>query len=130
MDYIVFLYVLLIVLLLFMIIIAKSKASIWVGIFGIFVLCWMILNNIKIYSPSISFEEAVKIGEKLGVDWEKTPKEWWHKGMIVELEHGTEMGGKTNLTNNEPMMTGQIALAHILELPDYYQRLEKMEEKK
>jgi hypothetical protein len=48
------------------------------------------------------------------------------KGMNVELEHG-EIRRLTNVTNNDRLMTGKIALAHLLELPDYYKRLEKME---
>ena len=48
------------------------------------------------------------------------------KGMNVEMEHG-KIRRLTNVTNNDRLMTGKIALAHLLELPDYYQRLEKME---
>lgn len=46
--------------------------------------------------------------------------------MNVELEHGTKYK-KTNVTNNDLISTGKIALAHLLEYPDYYQRLEKLE---
>jgi hypothetical protein len=48
--------------------------------------------------------------------------------MNVELEHGT-IDPNTNVTNDDPLMTGKIALAHLNELPDYYDRLEEMEEK-
>jgi hypothetical protein len=47
--------------------------------------------------------------------------------MNVELEHGLQ-DAQTNVTNNDPIMTGKIALAHLLEFPDYYDRLEEMEE--
>ena len=47
-------------------------------------------------------------------------------GMDVELEHGTT-DLLTNVTDNEPLVTGKIALAHLTEFPDYYTRLEKME---
>ena len=43
-------------------------------------------------------------------------------GMDVELEHGTE-NSVTNVTNDDPLMTGKIALAHLNEFPDYYSRL-------
>jgi len=47
-------------------------------------------------------------------------------GMDVELEHGT-VDSNTNVTNDDPLITGKIALAHLNELPDYYTRLDKME---
>jgi hypothetical protein len=46
--------------------------------------------------------------------------------MNVELEHG-QRDPATNVTNDDPLMTGKIALAHLKEFPDYYERLEKME---
>jgi hypothetical protein len=46
--------------------------------------------------------------------------------MNVELEHG-KVDKKTNVTNNDLMTTGKIALAHLREFPDYYQRLDKLE---
>ncbi|GAI79999.1 unnamed protein product, partial [marine sediment metagenome] len=45
----------------------------------------------------------------------------------VELEHGSE-NLRTNVTNDDSLVTGKIALAHLNEFPDYYDRLEKMEE--
>jgi hypothetical protein len=71
-------------------------------------------------------EEAERIGEKLGVDWSKWDVEQFRKGMDVELEHGA-VDSNTNVTNDDPLMTGKIALAHLNEIPDYYTRLEKME---
>ena len=47
--------------------------------------------------------------------------------MDVELEHGL-IDPQTNVTNDDPLMTGKIALAHLNESPDYYTRLKKMEE--
>lgn len=47
-------------------------------------------------------------------------------GLEVELEHGTRF--KTaNVTNNHPILTGMIVLAHLKESLDYYQRLEVAE---
>ena len=48
-------------------------------------------------------------------------------GMDVELEHGTE-NSLTNVTNDDPLLTGKIALAHLNEFPDYYTRLDEMED--
>lgn len=72
-------------------------------------------------------EEAKEFGEELGVKWDKFDVEQFRMGMDVELEHGT-VSRLTNVTNDNPMMTAKIALAHLNELPDYYTRLAKMEE--
>ena len=71
-------------------------------------------------------EEAKKIGEELGIDWSKFDIEQYRMGMDVELEHGL-VDPHTNVTNNDPIMTGKIALAHLNEFSDYYTRLDKME---
>jgi hypothetical protein len=73
-----------------------------------------------------SEEEAKKIGESLGIDWDKFDVEQFRMGMDVELEHGTR-DAKTNVINDDPTMAGKIALAHLSEYPDYYTRLSKME---
>lgn len=72
-------------------------------------------------------EEAKEIGEKLGIKWDKFDAEQFRMGMDVELEHGT-IDSNTNVSNDDPMITGKIALAHLNEFPDYYTRLDKMEE--
>jgi hypothetical protein len=71
-------------------------------------------------------EEAKVIGEKLGLRWDKFDVDQFKKGMEVELEHGSR-DSLTNVTNGDPLITGKIALAHLKEFPDYYDRLEKME---
>jgi len=71
-------------------------------------------------------EEAKAIGEKLGLKWDKFDVDQFRRGMDVELEHGTR-DSLTNVTNDDPLMIGKIALAHLNEFPDYYDRLEKME---
>ncbi|MGA2333370.1 MAG: DUF5661 family protein [Syntrophales bacterium] len=70
--------------------------------------------------------EAKAIGEKLGIDWSKFDVEQFHMGVNVELEHGRR-SPETNVTNDDPLTTGKIALAHLNEFPDYYTRLHKME---
>jgi hypothetical protein len=74
----------------------------------------------------ISAEDARWIGEELGVDWDVLSLEEFRHGMEVELEHGRRHP-RTNVTNDDLLMTGKIALAHLTEFPDYYQRLAKME---
>ena len=75
---------------------------------------------------SFTAEEAKKIGEQLGIDWSKFDVEQYRIGMNVELEHGSQ-DPVTNVTNDDPLTTGKIALAHLNEFPDYYTRLKKME---
>jgi len=75
---------------------------------------------------SFSFDEAKKIGEQLGIKWDKFDVEQFRMGMDVELEHGL-ISSETNVTDDDPLTTGKIALAHLEEFSDYYTRLEKME---
>lgn len=72
-------------------------------------------------------EEAKKVGEELGIDWSKFDVEQFRRGMDVELEHGL-VDPHTNVTDDDPLMTGKIAMAHLNEFSDYYTRLDKMEE--
>ena len=78
---------------------------------------------------SFTRDEALEIAEKIGIDWDQEPfdVDQFRMGLDVELEHGAH-DPKTNVTNDDPITTGKIALAHLNELPDYYSRLEKMEE--
>lgn len=72
-------------------------------------------------------EQARAIGEQLGLDWTEFDVEQFRRGMDVELEHGLQ-DPATNVTNDDPLITGKIALAHLNEFPDYYDRLDEMEE--
>ncbi|QDV81884.1 DUF5661 family protein [Planctomycetes bacterium TBK1r] len=71
-------------------------------------------------------EEAKTIGDQLGVDWNKIPIDEFRMGLSVELEHGAN-AAETNLTDDDLIATGKIALAHLKEFADYYTRLGKME---
>ncbi len=75
---------------------------------------------------SFTVEEAKGVGEQLGIDWSKFDVDQFRRGMDVELEHGV-VDSHTNVTDDDPLVTGKIALAHLNEFPDYYDRLEKME---
>ncbi len=78
---------------------------------------------------SFTAEEARRVGDQLGIDWAGAPfdVEQFRMGMDVELEHGLH-DPSTNVTGDDPVVTGKIALAHLNEFPDYYTRLERMEE--
>jgi hypothetical protein len=73
-------------------------------------------------------DEARRIGEEIGIEWASSPfdVEQFRMGMDVELEHGLH-DLLTNVTGDEPTVTGKIALAHLKEFPDYYTRLARME---
>jgi hypothetical protein len=72
--------------------------------------------------------DARTLGEQLGIDWASSPFdiEQFRAGMDTELEHGTR-DPDTDVTGDDPLLTGKIALAHLRELPDYYTRLARME---
>ena len=74
-------------------------------------------------------EEARRIGEEIGIDWSAAPFDvaQFRTGLDVELEHGAHDPG-TDVTGDDPTTTGKIALAHLNEFPDYYTRLEEMEQ--
>ena len=72
-------------------------------------------------------EEAKRIGDSIGVDWSEFDVEQFRMGLDVELEHGKQ-DLNTNVSDDDPIITGKIALAHLNEFPDYYTRLKKMED--
>jgi hypothetical protein len=71
-------------------------------------------------------EEARRVGDAIGVDWTRFDLEQFRAGMDVEFEHGSH-DPQTDVTGDDPIVTGKIALAHMKEFPDYYERLERME---
>jgi hypothetical protein len=75
-----------------------------------------------------TIDEARRIGEEIGIDWRSAPfdVEQFRSGMDVELEHGLH-DLLTNVTDDDPIVTGKIALAHLNEFADYYTRLDQME---
>jgi hypothetical protein len=85
------------------------------------------LNREGHMENKFSTEEAEEVGKKIGITWEKFDIDQFRRGMNVELEHGLR-DAETNVSNNDPLTTGKIAWAHLKEFPDYYDRLEKMED--
>jgi hypothetical protein len=73
-----------------------------------------------------SVAEAKQIGVALRIQWDKFDVEQFRMGLNVELEHGRR-DPATDVTHDEPIVTGKIALAHLNEFPDYYTRLAVME---
>lgn len=74
----------------------------------------------------ITADEARAIGTQLGIDWSEIDLDEFRRGLEIEFEHGAH-DPETNVTNDDPILTGKIAWAHLKELPDYYTRLDRME---
>jgi hypothetical protein len=77
----------------------------------------------------VSSDEATGVGELIGIDWASSSfdVEQFRAGMEVEFEHGAR-DPATDVTGDDPVLTGKIALAHLNEFPDYYTRLKRMED--
>lgn len=75
---------------------------------------------------SVGADEARAVGDSLGIDWQTIDLEQFRRGLEVELEHGAH-DPETNVTNDDPGLTGRIAWAHLKEFPDYYTRLDRLE---
>ena len=75
-----------------------------------------------------SQDEARDVASKIGINWDMVDfdLQQFAAGMNVEAEHGA-YDPETNVTNDDPIMTGKIAWAHLKEISDYYDRLEIME---
>jgi hypothetical protein len=75
-----------------------------------------------------TIEDARRIGATIGIDWAASPFEpaQFLLGLRVELEHGAR-DPDTNVTDDDELVTGRIAWAHLKELADYYTRLQAME---
>ena len=71
-------------------------------------------------------EEAKRVGDAIGVDWTRFDLEQFRAGIDVEFEHGSH-DPQTDVTGDDPIVTGKIAFAHMKEFADYYERLERME---
>jgi len=88
------------------------------------------LNEQKIKKKEFTKKEAKIAGDEIGVDWSKYSVDNFLIGMNIELEHGT-INSQTNITDDDPIMTGKIAYIHMKEIPgtgnnnDYYSLLKK-----
>jgi hypothetical protein len=74
---------------------------------------------------TFSKEQAKQLGDKLSVDWSKVDINQFIKGLSIESEH--DDGGKLDVVDSDSDLA-KIVLAHLKELPDYYSKLEKVEE--
>jgi len=77
---------------------------------------------------SFTNEQAQAVAREIGLDFEGVAFdiEQFRRGMQVELEHGRR-DPQTDVTHDDPLVTGKIAWVHLKEMPDYYERLDRME---
>jgi hypothetical protein len=75
---------------------------------------------------AVTPEEAKRIGTLLGISWREIDLEQFQRGLEVEFEHGAH-DPQTDVTNDNVVLTGKIAWAHLKEFPDYYTRLARLE---
>ncbi|MCX5895540.1 MAG: hypothetical protein NTZ51_06895, partial [Proteobacteria bacterium] len=80
----------------------------------------------EITDTTVSGEEASTILNIVNTQGMNIPLEAFRKGLEVELEHGTRFED-ANVTNNHPILTGKIVIAHLKETIDYYERIEVAE---
>ena len=77
----------------------------------------------KLKRPQVTINEARIILRRVNPKGMKIPLKDFKIGLEVELEHGL-MFKQYNVTNNHPLLTGKIVMAHFMEMLDYYKRLE------
>ncbi|MBI4843375.1 MAG: hypothetical protein HY809_03495 [Nitrospirae bacterium] len=80
----------------------------------------------KIKKPDVSSKEAAVILKLVNKKKMAIPLDDFRQGLEVELEHGTRYED-ANVTNNHPLITGKIVLAHLKETMDYYKRIDVAE---
>jgi len=80
----------------------------------------------EIKDPAVSNAEATTILNVVNTKNMQIPREDFRKGLEVELEHGTRFED-ANITNNHPILTGKIVIAHLKETMDYYRRIDVAE---
>ena len=80
----------------------------------------------KLTAPTVSKEETSTVLNVVNTQRMNIPLEEFRKGLEVELEHGTRYED-ANVTNNHPVLTGKIVLAHLKETMDYYRRIDVAE---
>jgi hypothetical protein len=78
---------------------------------------WTALTEAKVKIEEVAVIQKLIGGKALAVSAED-----FRDGLEVELEHGLAFSD-ANVTNNHPIFTGKIVLAHLKETLDYYVRL-------
>lgn len=78
--------------------------------------------------PGLTLQRAKQIGDEIGVDWGEIDLGEFIQGIKEEMEHGSMYGEVTKVHEDDYNTSARIAVAHLKEVPDYYTRLEAMED--
>jgi len=76
----------------------------------------------------VTKKQALALAKKLNINLEVIPLDYFQYGLQVELEHGSKLSPKTNVTHDNLLTTAKIATAHLVEYPNYYVKLKKLED--
>jgi len=76
------------------------------------------------WKQPVSFEQAKELGDKIGINWGDIDINEFRRGIEIEMEHGDD-GGQTDVIGHSLEKAARIALAHLLEVSDYYTKLDK-----
>lgn len=77
----------------------------------------------------ISTRTANKLAKEYNINTDVIRPKIWKYALNVELEHGHKLGDLTDITHDDLHLTARIAIAHLMEFPDYYERLKSLEKK-
>jgi hypothetical protein len=83
-------------------------------------------KTFKKYSD-LTLAKTKEVGDIIGIDWSIIDLGEFRQGIKEEMEHGSEYGAASKVHDDDYVVSGRIALAHIIEVADYYQRLEDLE---
>lgn len=93
----------------------------------------LLVGGAAVPCPRVTRQDAARIARSIGIQFSqhRFGLEQFRRGLAVELEHGPcGPGGRaTDVTHGDLVATGRIAYAHLLERPDYYERLARYVER-
>ena len=78
--------------------------------------------------PGLTLARAKQIGDEIGVDWALVDLGQFIEGVKEEMEHGSEYGPAAKVHDDDYVISGRIAYAHLIERPDYYTALKMLED--
>lgn len=73
-----------------------------------------------------SIGDATPTGTQLKINWSQIDLEQFRRGLGIELGHGV-IDPQPPVTGDDPLLTGKFAWAHLKEIIDYYDRLDRLE---
>jgi hypothetical protein len=80
--------------------------------------------------PGLTLQKAKEVGDEIGVDWSLVDLGEFIQGIKEEQEHSGILGGDATkvIEKFDYKASGMIAYEHLLERPDYYTKLEELED--